>query len=842
MLLRIRPHRLLRPDRPLRRTRRLRSGRRHRAGRGARRAQWPCLWHRLPLQGAGGQHRPARRPDQRRQRRDVYEHRRADLQRERRSDHLRLGADRGQDRSQRRRHRLLRPVPDRGPVPGKPEGERFAGALRAPLSDRHVPATLQAAGALSAATGTGDLSFATGTGDLTKGSIFLTGVTGAFAVGQQIEGAGIPEGTTIAAVDSVAEELTLSNPATADGTGVALKAASKTVTNLATEAGAFAAGQAIEGAGIPAGTTVAAVNSEAETLTLSKVPTAGGEGVPLAAGSKVVSEVQAPGPWPLLAGQAIEGAGIPAGTTIAAVDSEAETLTLSAPATEAGEEVALTVAAGPQQVYQQLAGLAPRTGYRYRVVAENPDTANGQAMSFATYGEASPLPDGRAYELVSPNEKAGEVDPTRTDWLPERRLRGMPAGDQPADLPDAELPRGRRGALRRPAVRRRPRLGGRSVPLGPGSGRLGPREPQLLDQDRELAGLLGRPLTRSDRPDRTAAVAGGADPGRACLRKPLPWQGGAALAPLVTAEPPNRDPEGVGGGANRFALRYAAANAGTAAVAPFAHIAFEANDALSGAVPGVAPAAPEVAPSSQECSVSHCDLYEWAGGQPALVNVLPGNTEAAGEAAIGSGRLLGEAEGVYEAPNVATAISADGRVVFFSSEQTGHSYARIGAARTLEVPGPASCKASEPLGDRACFLVASADGHQVLLADGQLYALNGAESAFEATIDLSGGEGGFEGILGAAADLSRIYFVDTKALTGGEENANGEAAQEGADNLYLAEGGATVFVGRLLSNDNSIALAGRFGAWKASAANRTAQVTPDGGQLAFMSKAPLTRL
>ena len=201
---------------------------------------------------------------------------------------------------------------------------------------------------------------------------------------------------------------------------------------------------------------------------------------------------------------------------------------------------------------------------------------------------------------------------------------------------------------------------------------------------------------------------------------------------------------------------------------------------------------------------------------------------------------MGEAEGVYEAPNVATAISADGRVVFFSSEQTGHSYARIDAARTLEVPGPASCKASEPLGDRACFLVASADGHQVLLADGQLYALNGAESAFEATIDLSGGEGGFEGILGAAEDLSRIYFVDTKALTGGEENGNGEAAQEGADNLYLAEGGGTVFVGRLLSNDNSIALGGRFGAWKASAANRTAQVTPDGGQLAFMSKAPLT--
>jgi hypothetical protein len=60
----------------------------------------------------------------------------------------------------------------------------------------------------------------TGTGTLTAASTVLTAVTGAFAEGQEISGAGIPTGTKIQTVG--AGTLTLSAPATEAGVGVAL--------------------------------------------------------------------------------------------------------------------------------------------------------------------------------------------------------------------------------------------------------------------------------------------------------------------------------------------------------------------------------------------------------------------------------------------------------------------------------------------------------------------------------------------------------------------------------------------------------------------------------------------
>ena len=164
---------------------------------------------------------------------------------------------------------------------------------------------------------------------------------------------------------------------------------------------------------------------------------------------------------------------------------------------------------------------------------------------------------------------------------------------------------------------------------------------------------------------------------------------------------------------------------------------------------------------------------------------MPGNAAAGGEAAIGSGRLLNQTAAEFELPNTSHAVSADGSTIFWSSGQTGHVYARIDGERTLEVPGPASCKASEPLAARACFLTATPDGSKALLANGAIYGLNGAGSAYEEVADLTGGEGGFKGILGASEDLSRVYFVDTKDLGGDRGGRQGEA------NLYAWHEGTT---------------------------------------------------
>ena len=110
----------------------------------------------------------------------------------------------------------------------------------------------------------------------------------------------------------------------------------------------------------------------------------------------------------------------------------------------------------------------------------------------------------------------------------------------------------------------------------------------------------------------------------------------------------------------------------------------------------MAPKAPEV-PTAQLCSVNYpipssCDLYEWSGGQLHLVNVFPGNSVVASKSVIGAGFLLGIGSNFEEAPNVGNAISADGRFVFFSTQQVGHVYARIDGERTLAVPGPGSCR------------------------------------------------------------------------------------------------------------------------------------------------------
>jgi hypothetical protein len=128
-----------------------------------------------------------------------------------------------------------------------------------------------------AATGTGTLlGPVAATGKLTSGSPAIEEVpseqAAEFTVGQTVEGAGIPAGTTVVAVEG--ETVTVSANATESGAGVALAGvASKTVTNVATATGAFAVGQHLAAKGV-AGATVEAVG--AGTLTLSQAPTAAG--------------------------------------------------------------------------------------------------------------------------------------------------------------------------------------------------------------------------------------------------------------------------------------------------------------------------------------------------------------------------------------------------------------------------------------------------------------------------------------------------------------------------------------------------------------------------------------
>jgi hypothetical protein len=477
-----------------------------------------------------------------------------------------------------------------------------------------------------------------------------------------------------------------------------------------------------------------------------------------------------------------------------------------------------------ESVSAQVSGLAEGT-YRFRLVASNEDGSKaGETLFFSTIGQLG-LPDGRAYEMVTPPEKGGEVIPPE----PVGQLGGscgdcLPGSNDPS-MPMQTVPDGSSvlylgqpftsGLASGPNEYVAPRSSS-------GWGTQSLSSPTTIGQFLAFSEDLSRAVLTQANPPLTPQAptrGGNAFPNLYLVQ-------GGAFEPLITGEPPNREP-------GDFEVSFAGANAGTAFAPAFGHVAFEANDALTAAAPAVG--------VGKACALpgADCNLYEWVGGELSLINVLP-DENAAANAVIGSGRMLVRGIPTRQLPpNVSHAISDDGSRIFWSSEETGHVYVRVDGEETLEIPGPASCKESEPVKDRACFLTASPDGSTVLLADGSVYELNEAGTAYELSIDLTEGEEGFEGILGASEDLSRIYFVDTAALTGGEENDNGEEAEEGELNLYAFDEGELTFVGMLLSGDNEFGTR-EYGAWAASSSARTAQVSPDGAHLAFMSLASLT--
>jgi hypothetical protein len=476
-------------------------------------------------------------------------------------------------------------------------------------------------------------------------------------------------------------------------------------------------------------------------------------------------------------------------------------------------------------VSEVIGGLAPGTVYHARLVAKNQSepAVRGGDLVFATFFEAGSLPDGRVYEMVSPPAKGGEVFPPEGLGALGGSCRKCLPGAERAKMPMQITPDGNSLAYE-------------GQPFAPG---LGSEANEYVAHRDSLTGWategLSRPEYRTNTPapgfqrggflalspELSRGVMFQADP---ALSPQAPahyanlylWQRGSeALEPLITAPPAHRPPSGPY--PPSFLPIFGGANAGAEAAAAFHHVVFEANDSLTAAVPGIAPKAPDGAGIEN-------DVYEWNDGHLALVSVLPNNGSAVPDAVVGSGHLF-EEDPNSEGPVFDRAISADGSRIFWTDVANGHLFVRVDGKETREIP------------DTSGFLTASADGGRVLLNDGHIYSWEKKQTA-----DLTGGKGGFQGILGASEDLSRVYFIDTEALTSpNAKNANAEHAEPGADNLYLWHEGARTFIGRLLPRDD-IAFGTQLsmGAWKPSISQRTSQVTGDGRFLAFTSVARLT--
>jgi hypothetical protein len=203
------------------------------------------------------------------------------------------------------------------------------------------------------AVASGTSASATGVVTSTSKTIGTVSNTTGLAIGQIITGTSIPTNTVITGVTS--NTITISAAATASSTVVptgvvtALSPTVKAVSNLA----GVLVGQPISGTGIPAGTTITGISASPNTITMSANATitslvAAATGI-TTAGSPILTTVSTV--TGVLVGQPISGVGIPAGTTIASVNAVAPyTITMSANATATIIAAEVLTISGPETV------------------------------------------------------------------------------------------------------------------------------------------------------------------------------------------------------------------------------------------------------------------------------------------------------------------------------------------------------------------------------------------------------------------------------------------------------------------------------------------------------------
>ncbi len=488
-------------------------------------------------------------------------------------------------------------------------------------------------------------------------------------------------------------------------------------------------------------------------------------------------------------------------------------------------------------------GLLPGTAYRFRISAWshcNPEIPSEECkaerkpdvkeyVDFNTYDAvARGLPDGRAFELVSPpDKKGGEVFETSpflgdcAECLPGLNDQMFPMVSAPDgnEIAYEGYPFSNEGA-----VNENEYLSEREAGGGWSTRDLSPKS-----ERREVGAGAGYKGFASDLSDEVLyqSMEPSLSPEAPAEYPNLYLQASSnpsVLRPLVTRQPPARGKAEEGTNQDQLRLGFAGASS------DYSQVIFQANDALTDES-GVAPAAPSISKEGAEAGSAH-DLYEWSDGALKLVNVLPGNAQASASAVLGSGLELATKAGD---PDYSHAISDKGSRIYWTDEKEHHIhvYVREDGEKTVFV------KDSE----EGRFVTASADGSKTLLSDGHIFDVAKEDAVThspEEVADLTQGQGGFVGILGASEDLSRIYFIDTAAFSAKAKEED-ELKKED-HNLYLWENGSVTFITVLTgAGDGQHGLPGGYVSdWAASPSDRTAEVTPSGEYAAFMSSSPLT--
>ena len=415
----------------------------------------------------------------------------------------------------------------------------------------------------------------------------------------------------------------------------------------------------------------------------------------------------------------------------------------------------------PIEVGTHLTGLAPSTTYHYQLVAENSlGTTPSGDRTFTTFplgGGPAALPDGRAYELVSPLAK-------NLNDVSEAIGLSSADGDGVAFSAFNGLPGSESGALLGSYVARRGAGGWSTVPASPpdtNKATLLVGQPLLFSQD------LSQDLVKST-DDLTGSAPANAS-GNLFLRT-----NATAAHQLVTTETPTPDESGI---------TYTALGASK----DFKHIVFQANGKLTADAP--------------ELGFSANQIYEWDGGVLKLGSVLPGEVPAPGG---------GEGVAVFGIPKTG-AVSDDGSRFFFTSPADftapGQLYMRVNGTETIEVSASERAEA-DPLGPQAAaFQGAATDGSSVFFTSNaeltedantgedtgaNLYRYDSAAGTLsDLTVDTEAGDLAGADVRGVliAGDGDSAYFGATGVLAAG--------ATAGGNNLYRwSKAGGVEFVAR----------------------------------------------
>jgi DNA-binding beta-propeller fold protein YncE len=554
---------------------------------------------------------------------------------------------------------------------------------------------------------------------------------------------------------------------------------------------------------------------------------------------------------------------------------------------------------GDKVVQQSITGLHSETTYHYRVVAtaQGEGTAAGPDQTFRTgaAGATFKLPDGRAYEMVSPpNKHGGYIVPIRAGGALIQASENGNALTYVVNGPIVEGPEGNRSPEAQQILATRGSTSWSSQDIvtpgeRPGEIHGEAQEYEAFSPNLSLAFLQPLPFsfTPLAEPPLTPPLS---EAERGHQEKTMYLRENAPIGPegpettiynearqngeILAKE--HKEPEAKPG----YLALVTAANtpAGTkiggkklqrGLVGPFL--------TFLGAAPDLTHVVLQSTVALAREGQSAPGMYEWAGGKLQLVSILPSGAPATVTPQLGAG------ENTQSLSNTRHAISNDGsRIVWKIPTPTaghGHLYMRdMTRGETIQLDAPA--EGLQALEGEPTFQTASTDGSKLFFTDNQrltansqagpeggglqsrpdLYECEVVEVAGkltcklrDLTVDKNAGESAaVQGlVLGASEDGSYIYFVadgvlsgTVGATSGGCNNNPRESVPAGTTcNLYmLHETGTewtTSFIARLSSEDSpdwgivpNVTQPGTI--------HLTARVAPAGHYLAFMSDRSLT--